>query len=101
MNKEEIYDSEISPLIQQIIDIARAHGIAMFSSFNIAHDGEGPDGEDCTSLTCTSHLPDGDEVFDPRFSKCAVIVQRGGHHAVGMSITTSHVDGSKTLTAVI
>lgn len=101
MNKDEIYDSEISPLIQQIIDIARAHGIAMFSSFNIAHDGEGPDGEDCTSLTCTSHLPDGDEVFDPRFSKCAVIVQRGAHHTVGMSITTSHGDGSKTFTALI
>lgn len=101
MNKEEIYDSQISPLIQQIIGISREHGIAMIASFNIAHDGEGPDGQDCSSLTCTSHLPDGDEVFDPRFNKCAVIIQRGAPQMVGMNITTEHADGSKTLTAFI
>lgn len=57
MNKEEIYDDQISPLMQNIIGICREHGIAMIASFNIAHDGEGPNGEDCSRLTCTSHLP--------------------------------------------
>lgn len=101
MNKEEIYDSQISPLMLQIIEICKAQGIAMIASFNIAHDGEGPDGEDCSSLTCTSHLPDGDQVFDERYSKCAVTIRRGAPQSLAMHITTQNTDGSKTLTAVI
>jgi hypothetical protein len=50
VNKEEIYDSQISPLMLQIISITKAHGITMIASFDIAHDGEGPNGEDCSSL---------------------------------------------------
>ena len=101
MNKEEIYDNQISPLMQQIISVCQSNGIAMIASFNIAHDGEGPNGEDCSSLTCTSHLPDGDEIFDERFNKCAGVIQRGVHHFAAMNITTQHADGSKTRTAVI
>ena len=101
MNKEQIYDSEISPLMQQIIGICRDKGIAMFASFNIAHDGEGPNGEDYSSLTCTSHIPDGGEVFDHRFNKCASIVQRGSGQSLAMHITTQNSGGSKTLTAII
>ena len=101
MNKEQVYDDQISPLMQQIIEICKAQGIAMISSFNIAHAGEGPDGEDCSSLTCTSHLPDGDQVFDERYSKCAVTIQRGMQRSTAMHITTTNPDGSKTLTAFI
>ena len=101
MNKEEIYDDQISPLMQQIIGICRSNGIAMIASFNISHDGEGPNGEDCSRLTCTSHLPDGDDVFDERFNKCAVTIQRGAPQMMAMNITTEHADGSKTLTAII
>lgn len=101
MNKEDVYDNQISPLILQIIGICKTQGIAMIASFNIAHDGEGPDGQDCSRLTCTSHLPDGDEVFDDRFSKCALIIQKGAHQTSAMQITTQHCDGSKTLTAFI
>lgn len=101
VNKEEIYDDQISPLMQNIISICREHGIAMLASFNIAHDGEGPNGEDCSRLTCTSHLPDGEGAFDDRFSKCAVTIQRGAPRAMGVNITTVNADGSKTLTAII
>ena len=101
MNKEQVYDDQISPLIKQIVDIARQNGIAMVASFSIPHDGEGPNGEDCSALTCTTHLPDGDNVFDPRYNRCAQAIQQGVHHMVGMSITSVHADGSKTLTAVI
>ncbi|KAA8555153.1 hypothetical protein [Pseudomonas marginalis] len=101
MNKEEIYDSQISPLMLQIIAICKAQGIAMFASFNIAHDGEGPDGEDCSSLTCTSHLPDGDQVFDDRYSKCAATIRRGASQSTVMHITTQNPDGTKTMTAAI
>ncbi|WP_313650421.1 hypothetical protein [Pseudomonas soli] len=101
MNKEEIYDEQISPLMQKIIGISREHGIAMITSFNIAHNGEGPNGEDCSRLTCTSHLPDGEGVFDERFSKAAVAIQRSAPHHISMNITTQHADGPRTLTAVI
>lgn len=101
MNKEEIYDEQISPLMQKIIGVCREHGIALIASFNIAHDGEGPNGEDCSRLTCTSHLPDGEGAFDERFSKAAVAIQRSAPHHVGMNITTQHADGTRTLTAVI
>jgi hypothetical protein len=100
MNKEEIYDSQISPLMQQIIAITREHGIAMIASFDIAHDGEGPNGEDCSALLCTTHLPDGDDECNERFSRAAALLQRSGGTA-SMMITTTHGDGSKTLTAVI
>lgn len=101
MNKEEIYDEQISPLMQNIIGVCREHGIAMIASFNIAHDGEGPNGEDCSRLTCTSHLSDGEGTFDERFSKAAVAIQRSAPHHIGMSITTQHADGTRSLTAVI
>ena len=103
MNKEEIYDSQISPLMQQIIQVCKDSGIAMQASFDIAHDGEGPNGEDCSSLTCTTNLPDGDGKFNERFAKANAIVRQGhaSHAPPVMHITTEHADGSKTLTAII
>ena len=44
MNKEQAYDEQISPLMQQIIEVCKEKGIAMIASFDIAHDGAGPDG---------------------------------------------------------
>lgn len=101
MNKEQAYDEKISPLMQQIIAITREHGIAMVASFDIAHDGEGPNGEDCSSLTCTTHLPDGEEKPNERFATAAQVIQARSHHCSVMHLTTEHADGSKTLTAVI
>lgn len=103
MNKEEIYDEQISPLMQQIIVITREHGIAMIASFDIAHDGEGPNGEDCSALTCTTHLPDGDDNPNERFTRSAQIIRQGKRSQNGpsMQLTTVHSDGSKTLTAFI
>jgi len=101
MNKEEIYDNQISPLMQQIIAITREHGIAMIASFDIAHDGEGPNGEDCSKLTCTTHLPDEDGDHNERFTEATLIIQNSSHHCSVMHMTTEHADGSKTLTAII
>ncbi len=53
MNKEQIYDTDIYPLMKQILDICEEHGIAMVASFHIPTKGE-------KDLCCTSHLPDGD-----------------------------------------
>jgi len=103
VNKEEIYDDQVSPLMQQIITICKDNGIAMQASFDITHDGEGPNGEDCSSLTCTTHLPDGEGKFNERFAKANSIIRQGhsSHSTPVMHITTERADGSKTLTAII
>ena len=103
MNKEDIYDDQISPLMQQVIAICKDKGIAMHASFDIAHDGEGPNGEDCSSLTCTTHLPDGDGNFNERFQKAHQIIRQGrrSQNSPVMQITTTNADGSKTLAAFI
>lgn len=55
-NKEAIYDEQISPLMNQIIAICEANGIAMVANFEI------PSPEDPT-LGCATCLPNGDGVF--------------------------------------
>lgn len=105
MNKEEIYDSQISPLMQQVIQVARGNGIAMIASFAIGHEDGGPNGEDATRLTVTTHLPDGGDSFDERFVKSANTIRNGiplpGSTGAVMHTTTTKPDGSKILTAVI
>lgn len=100
MNKEQAYDSLISPLMLQIISICKDQGIAMMASFDIAHDGEGPDGEDCSGLVCSSLLPDGDGKPNQSFTQANAFIRRGRRSA-SMMITTDHSDGSKTMTAII
>ncbi|WP_149086947.1 hypothetical protein [Pseudomonas prosekii] len=100
MNKEKVYDDQISPLMQQIIGICKDQGIAMVASFDIAHDGQGPNGEDCTSLVCSSLLPDGDGEPNQLFTQAHALIRRGRRPSP-MMITTEHGDGSKTMTAII
>lgn len=100
MNKEEIYDSQISPLMQQIIGVCREHGIAMMASFAIDHDGEGPEGQDCSALVCSTILPDGNDKPNPRFAQAFELIRRAGRPAP-MMLTTEHAGGSKTMTAII
>lgn len=56
MNKEEIYDAEIAPLMAQIIDVCKTNKIAMLASFHIPTD-------DDENLECTTALLTGD--FNP------------------------------------
>lgn len=100
MNKEEIYDSQISPLMLQIIEICKAQGIAMVASFDIGHDGTGPNGEDCQGLVCSSLTPDGDGNPNPIFVQAFKLIKRGRLQPP-MMITTERSDGTLTMTAVI
>lgn len=50
-NKEEVYDTQINPLLKQIIEICEKNGIAFISSFCIPT-------EDNPDLVCTTLLPD-------------------------------------------
>jgi hypothetical protein len=48
---EEVYDSEISPLMGQIIEICKRHGMQMTASFFFSLDDEGEE------RFCTTALP--------------------------------------------
>lgn len=100
MNKEQVYDTQISPLMRQIIKICQEHGIAMLMDFAIGHDGEGPDGQDCTDLRCSTLLPDENGESALMHQEALALIRRRGRPAP-MMITTEHGDGTKTLTAVI
>jgi hypothetical protein len=56
MNKEEIYDQEIAPLMAKIIDVCRANKIPLLAQFHI------PTPED-ENLACTTALLEAD--FNP------------------------------------
>jgi len=100
MNKEQIYDSKISPLMKQIIAISKEHGIAMMASFAIGHGDGGPNGEDATNLTCNTLLPDENDEQNPLFVAANAHILRAGRPAPLM-MTTERGDGSKTMTAFI
>lgn len=100
MNKEEIYDSQISPLMKRIVAISKEHGIAMMASFAIGHDDGGPNGEDATNLICNTLLPDESNEHNPLFVAANTHIRRRGRPAP-MMLTTEHGDGTKTMTAFI
>lgn len=57
-NKEEVYNTQINPLLKQIIEICEKNGISFISSFCIPTEAD-PD------LVCTTFLPDGNGVNGP------------------------------------
>lgn len=66
MNKEQIYDAKISPLMAQILEICKTNGIAMLSSFAIPTP-EVPD------LMCTYRTPNEKNLPTPLAEAYAVI----------------------------
>lgn len=79
MNKEQVYDSQVEPLMAKIIGICQEHGIAMLCTFAI------PTPED-DGLQCTSLLPD--ETGDnPAHHKAALRSLKGEPSFVAMTIT--------------
>lgn len=93
MNKEQVYDEQISPLMVQIIAVCKEHGIAMVADFKIPND-EDP------NLHCSTLLPDETGENEPTHRDAFNHIRRNGR-AAPMMITTEHGDGSKTVTAVI
>lgn len=94
MNKEQVYDEKISPLMAQIIDVCKANNIAFVASFSIPND-------DDETLACTSALLT-DETEPPQNLQDAVKVLRYGRRSTSpMMLRTEHGDGSTTLTAIV
>lgn len=100
MNKEQVYDEKISPLMGQIIEICQKHGIAMLADFAIGHDGKGPEGQDCSDLRCSTLMTDETGKNDPLQVQAINLIRRRGRPAP-MQITTTNSDGMKDVTVVI
>ena len=98
MNKEQVYDAEIDPLMEQIIERCKANGIAMLASFAI-HGPGGPGSED--SLYCTTYLPAANEEFDPALRRAinAIGVIRPFNETP--MIRTVEPGGKTTITEVV
>lgn len=53
MNKEQVYDQQIRPLVGKIYELCQQHGIEMFANFYLPS-------EENPALQCTTSVPDGD-----------------------------------------
>lgn len=72
MNKEQVYDERIEPLMAQITGICKEAGISMLCTFDI------PTEED-PHLCCTSALPDGEDSRSHRMQRTTdAALGRGG-----------------------
>ncbi|WP_448144572.1 hypothetical protein [Pseudomonas silesiensis] len=92
MSKENVYDEQISPLVHEIIGICKEHNIALLLSAQLQD-------EDDETLYCTTILPGTDDVSDEKFVQALSIIRPPSRGA--MQITTTHADGSQSLTAII
>jgi hypothetical protein len=93
MNKEQIYDEQISPLMTQIIEACQANKIAFVACFSIPND-EDPD------LRCSSAML-GEEFEPPEEFKRAWRELRPSNSGGMMMLRTENGDGSTTLTAIV
>ena len=95
MNKEQIYDEQIFPLMGQIIRICQEHKIAVVASFHTPND-EDPD------LYCATRETDEAGKYPGYLAELSSVINRalnGGGPMLMM--TTEHGDGSKTMTAIV
>ena len=86
MNKEEIYDSQISPLMTKIIQICKDHKIAMIMSFALPTDEE-------PGLSCSTALLN--DEYEPTQTQIEAYncIIRHTQSAVPLMIATRNQDG--------
>lgn len=93
MTKEQIYDEQISPLMDQIIEICQKHKIANVCSFAL----EDENGEE---LFCTTAML-ADEFDPPEHYKKALAVLYPPQRTATAMMTVTKPDGSKEIHAVL
>ena len=83
-NKEDVYDNEISPLMTQIIDICKQHGIPIIASFTYENSDERDPGR-CTTLI--NNIPDrhdndfriaANQIIHPETESFAISISKSG-----------------------
>lgn len=87
MNKEQIYDDQISGLMAQIIDICKANKIAVVASFAVPND-EDPD------LLCSTILLQEDTNAPAEFFEVRDILYPARQPRPMMGLTITKADGS-------
>lgn len=80
-SKEQIYDDQISPLMKQILEIAKANGIAMLAHFDI-------ESEEDPGLRCTTTLPNGDGNFPDGWPRAMSALKGGSGFIAAIAITS-------------
>ncbi|SDH11338.1 hypothetical protein SAMN05216466_107146 [Paraburkholderia phenazinium] len=93
MNKEQIYDEQISPLMTQIIAICRAHKIAHVACFAIPTEDD-PDLR-CSTAQLTSDFEPPEEFLQ------AWKHLRPASRSSTMMLRTESGDGNVTLTTIV
>lgn len=88
---EEVYDTEMAPLITQLIEIAKREGLALFVHAGMLT----PDGD---ALGCVTKIPGADDALkgtNNRHGLCDGIVRghNGFDRAAGLVITRYHAEG--------
>jgi len=78
-NHEDIYDNEISPLMQKIIAICREHKIPVIASFAYENDEENGVG------ACTTNIYFDNRKHEP-FLKANQEIRSGGNITIAMAI---------------
>ena len=69
-DKEAVYDAEIAPLMQQIIDICKREEIPFMASAVYKNAENGAD-------MATTHIPGPDGEFDRNYVQCVGWLRRG------------------------
>jgi hypothetical protein len=93
MNKEQIHDEQISPLMAQIIEICKEHKIAFVASYAIPT-------EDDDTLRCSSALLGREYGAPDEFKRAWKELKPGGRGGV-MMLRAVDGDGNLTITAIL
>lgn len=92
MTREEIYNTQINPLMAQILQICQANKIPMLADFDLAS-------EENAALKCTSCL------LDPTWKPGPEMLRAFQHlrprAESPMMVTVDHGNGSKTMAAIL
>ncbi|OXI42449.1 hypothetical protein [Burkholderia aenigmatica] len=92
--KEQIYDAQISPLMAQIIEICKEHGIPIVASFFTP-------GEDDPELAVTTALLGNGFEAPVNFSDALRALRPELFGGTPLMLRTEHGDGNATLTAIL
>lgn len=71
MNREDVYDNQISPLMTEIIRICKEHDIPMVASFQ--YNDDRPDGE---AMLCTTVILNQKDAATPALHDAAAALRR-------------------------
>lgn len=76
LNKEQVYDTQIAPLVDKIIAVCKAEGISMIAHFELPIPGD-------ETLSCTTKMADGGGNTSPTIKAMLRMTGLQPEHIVG------------------